>query len=71
MFIRKLFKLRGKGKLPDRIWMLNKIDYKRDRVLKGEIVIGRCRDHDCIILFLCFEGFHNTNVRLFQKNSYW
>ena len=51
--------------------MLNKIDYKRDRVLKGEIVIGRCRDHDCIILFLCFEGFHNTNVRLFQKNSYW
>ena len=37
--------------------------------LKGAIIIGHCRGHDCIILIFCFEGFYDNHRRL-SKNYF-
>ena len=40
--------------------LINTIDLvnKKLKYLKGGIVIGHCKRHDCIILFFHFEGFY-------------
>lgn len=39
---------------------INTIDLvnKKLKYLKGDIVIGHCKGHNCIILFFHFEGFY-------------
>ena len=67
MFVGKLFKRRGRGKLPNRFRTFNIISDKRDKHLKGEIFIRHCRGHDCIILLSYFEGFRDSHIRLLSK----
>ena len=57
MFVRKIFKERTKSDISNRITTFNLIGDKRDKYLKGEIIIGDCRGHDTITTFFHLKGF--------------
>ena len=71
MFIRKIFKKGRKSNTSNRIRTIYLLGDKRDKYLKGEIIIGHCRGHDTITLFFHIRGFYKQEVRLLSENYYF
>ena len=71
MFIRKFFKRERKPSTSNQTGTINLIVDKRDKYLKGEIIIGHCRGHATIILFFHIKGFYKQNVRFLSENYYF
>lgn len=60
MFDRNVFKRFCKNRNSNsKITLINFLGHKSQQ-LKGEITIGHCKGHDCIILFFNFDGFYDN-----------
>ena len=68
MFIEKIFKKRRRHLDTNHIQENNLIENNRKNLLNGEIILIHCRGHDTIIIFFCFEDFHEQHIRLLARN---
>ena len=70
MFVENIFKNRHKKRhiVTNRIRENNLIEHNKIKLLKGKIILTHCRGHDTIMIFFCFEGFHEQNIHLFSRN---
>ena len=59
MFCRNIFKRKRRDRFCSSTQSINLLGDKSKHV-KGKIVIGQCRGHDCIIIFFEFKGFHEN-----------
>ena len=69
MFNWNRFKKLPKNRAQNNVTLINFL-HDKSKYLKGEIIIGKCKGHDCIILFFNFDGFCDNHTRLFSKNFY-
>ena len=69
MFNRNTFKKFRKNRAPNNVTLIIFLDDK-SKHLNGEIIIGHCKGHDCIILFFNFDSFYDNHTRLLPKIFY-
>ena len=69
MFVENIFKKRHKKRhiVTNRIRENNLIEHNKIKLLKGEIILTHCRGHDTIMIFFCFEGFHEQHIPFIIK----
>ena len=70
MFVENIFKKRYKKRhiVTNCIRENNLIEHNKIKLLKGEIILTHCRVHDTIMIFFCFEGFHEQHIHLLSRN---
>ena len=64
MFCRNMFKKFQKNRAPNNVTLIDFLD-DTSKYLKGEIIIGHRKGHDCIIYFLILMVF-----MIFTQDSY-
>ena len=69
-FLRYLLNKLRKQKCPSHVILRNNLPEDKKKYIIGTINLGYCGGHDCIIAKFHFEGFYETDIRLFWRN-YW
>ena len=69
-FLRYLLNKLRKQKCPSHIIFRNHLPEDKKKYVTGTISLCYCRGHDCIIAKFFFEGFYETDRRLYWEN-YW
>ena len=59
-----------KPKCSSHVVLKNNLPEDKKKYLTGTISLCYCRGHDCIIGNFFFDGFYETDIRLFWEN-YW
>ena len=69
-FLRYLLNKLRKQKCPSHIILRNNLPEDKKKYITGTLSLCYCGGHDCIIAKFYFEGFYETDMRLYWKN-YW
>ena len=70
-FLRFLINRFKEQKCPPNITLINNLLEDKKKYINGSISICHCKGHDCIILVFNFDGFYETDRRLFGDFLYW
>ena len=70
-FLRQLKNRFKKQECLSYVTLINKLPEGKKKYVNGSISLCHCKGHDCIIIVVYFDGFFETNIRLFNDYNYW
>ena len=69
-YLRHLLNKFQKKKCPSYVTVLNKLPKDKKKYVRGSTSLCYCGGHDCIRAVFYFDGFYETDRRLYWEN-YW